>query len=207
MFLSESGSSPNKIDPRTHQKVLFSLNLYQLIVFSWTFFTCRDVFFLSCFQLPLTEELGKHNLFTEQANLFFPSFVDWLCNGREAGDKRKVQKERFIWLSALHSCLLSFSWEADSELLPDYPNVCDSLCQHSSSLAPSLCLLLPWEALIPGFRRFLRLLHLSGFCFEAFIFHWSAMKENETLPVHCWPARVWMVNTLEVLGANKCVSC
>lgn len=37
----------------------------------------------------------------EQANLLTSSIVDWLGDGREAGDKRKVEKERFIWLSPL----------------------------------------------------------------------------------------------------------
>lgn len=40
-------------------------------------------------------------LMVEQANLLTSPIVDWLSDGREAGDKRKVQKERFIWLSPL----------------------------------------------------------------------------------------------------------
>lgn len=66
-------------------------------------------------------------LMVEQANLLTSPIVDWLSDGREAGDKRKVQKERFIWLSPLpHSPSLGrqtiaaagLSWRLLFSILP-----------------------------------------------------------------------------------------
>lgn len=91
----------SRVNLTTHQvkmtqgqmkEVLFCQNLNHLQIFG-RFSAHRDTFFyLSSFQLSLTEALGKNNLFIEQANLFFPFIVDWLCNDREQVIKEKYRK-------------------------------------------------------------------------------------------------------------------
>lgn len=68
----------------------------------------------------------------EQANLLTSSIVDGVCDGGEAGDRRTAQKGRFILLSTLHSSLLSFSWETDSQIA-DHPAVTSPLCSRPGS--------------------------------------------------------------------------
>lgn len=118
-------------------------------------------------------------LMGEQANLLTSSIVDWLGDGREAGDKGKVPKQRFIWLSPLHSSLLSVSWEADCSCC--WIILMSGILQLSV-LSISLCLLLPWKALLPCFWRLLCLLRCTWFYFDALSFR----KLQRRVP---WPCQ------------------
>lgn len=130
--------APCQVNLTGTQKSLFSWNFNHSWIRQKVFFLLPDTFssnfnFLRqrkwVYVIPF--------LMGEQANLLTFSIVDWLSDGREAGDKRKVQKERFIWLPTLHSSLLSFSWETDYGLL-DYPDVSYSPSLHIQSISPPL---------------------------------------------------------------------
>lgn len=122
-------------------------------------------------------------LMGEQANLLTSSFVDWLNDGRETGDKRKVQKERFIWLSPLQAFLFSFSWETD--YIYCWIILMSPVLHLSAfNLSPlSLHLLFPGSALILCSWKFLCLLQCSLFCFDALAF--TGVQRRGTQPYQC----------------------
>lgn len=92
-------------------------------------------------------------LVVERANLLTPSIVDWLGDGRAAGDKRKVQKERFIWLSPLPcSPALGETDGSGCWIILMSPLLHPSAFTHSLSLSGRL--FLPGSALICCSRKF-----------------------------------------------------
>lgn len=80
-----------------HRKASFSRNLNhsripQKVFAPWHIFIEL--------QLSATQKMGECNPFFWWANkliCLLPPIVDWLCEGREAGDKRKAQRERGLF--------------------------------------------------------------------------------------------------------------
>lgn len=94
-------------------------------------------------------------LMVEQANLLTPPIVVWLSDGREAGDKRKVQRERDLFDFLHVPALLLLGDRLYLQL--DYPDVCSSPSLGIQSPRLSWHLLSPGSALIRCSGKFPRL--------------------------------------------------
>lgn len=121
-------------------------------------------------------------LMVERANLLTPSIVDWLGDGRAAGDKRKVPKEIYLTFS---TSLLFCSRETHDS--------CCWIILMSPLLHPSAFNRTPplWVPLPAGVGIDLLLEEVSAFVkgrptlFWRLISHMSPRKGNSTLPKSC----------------------